>query len=1037
MKKNLILLLSGISFSIQLAAQSLPGISNISQNWKLQDAAKVSQPGTVISKQDFQPKNWYVATVPGTILTTLVNNGVYPEPLYGENNRPDKIPESLNKTSYWYRTVFNVPAAYAGKRVWLNFDGINYTAEVWVNGKNAGDIKGAFSRGNFDITSLVTAGKPATLAVLVSPQPNPGNPHEHTINHGMGKNGGITAIDGPTFLCSIGWDWIPAIRDRNTGIWQKVYLSASGPVLIKDPLLTSDVAIPGLKTADITVQTTLQNTTNSTKKGVLKGYFGNIFFEKRVEIPANSAKQLTFDPKEFTQLHITNPSLWWPNGYGPQNLYNVKLSFEVDNKVSDATSFKFGIRKITYTVPDTNNLTLSVNGVRVLCKGGDWGMDEAMKRIPRERLDAEIRMHKQANYTIIRNWVGQSTGEDFYELCDKYGMLLWDEFFQPNPSDGPNPSNITLYLANVREKILRYRNHASIAVWCARNEGFPPKNIDDSLREIMKKLEPVRLYQASSTDGRGVNSGGPYFWRSPEQYYDFGEAFKTEIGSMSIPTLESIHGMMPRKDWEVINDDWAEHDFANGAQAGNDYRKIIGQRYGKVINLADFVRKGQLANYEAFRAMYEGRNAKLFKPSTGVITWMSNPAQPSFVWQLYHHDLEPNSSLFAVREACEPLHIQLNEKNGHLQVINNFGTSLNGAKASSAIYDLSGALIASQTYPVNAEASRATDLGLLQLPQINSNIYFVKLKLWDANGKQLSENFYWRAIANQPDNLQDLNNMPVVKLDVKVKQQDKADSCLLTVTLHNPTSQIALMSHLQLRQQGTNLRVLPVYYSDNYISLVPGESRVITIEAAKKDMNGKQPLILADGWNITVPEATFGNIKIAVNKEALVSSWPETDLPIYFGPAVGKVKINCGGQGAGDFSADNYYSPGNNPVVTSDTVKLISPMSGPEALYQSAREAKIVEYVVPVKPLTSGKTYTVQLHWAETKYNESGRRTFNVDINDKRYFSDIDIFKEAGGKDISVVKQITGIVPDDNGTIDIHLAPGQKGMPFINGIEVF
>ena len=344
-------------------------------------------------------------------------------------------------------------------------------------------------------------------------------------------------------------------------------------------------------------------------------------------------------------------------------------------------------------------------------RGGNWGLDEAMKRNPRERLEAQIRMHQVANLNMIRNWVGQSTSEDFYELCDKYGLLVWDEFFQPNPSDGPDPDDFDTYMANVREKILRFRNHPSIAVWCARNEGYPPKKIDDALRTLMAELEPTRLYQANSADGRGVSSHGPYHWRTPREFYVFNESFKTEVGSVSVPTIESIHGMMPEKDWETINDDWAEHDFAKGASGGDSYPGMIAERYGKVANLADFVRKSQLANYEAFRAMYEGRNAKMFKTTTGILTWMSNPAQPSFVWQLYHHDLEPNSALFAVKKAAELVHIQLNESNGEVEVINNFNVPLDKARALLAIYNLDGSVAYQHDFDVSAAPSAATSLG--------------------------------------------------------------------------------------------------------------------------------------------------------------------------------------------------------------------------------------------------------------------------------------------------------------------------------------
>jgi beta-galactosidase/beta-glucuronidase len=338
----------------------------------------------------------------------------------------------------------------------------------------------------------------------------------------MGLNGGMTAIDGPTFLSTIGWDWIPAIRDRDTGIWQKVFLSASGPVLIENPLVTTDLPLPRLDSADIAVKTTVENVTDQPQHGVLKGSFGDVSFEKEIELAPKSSTLVAFDSGNTPALHVKNPKLWWPNGYGPQNLYTLHLSFEANSKVSDRHDTSFGVRKISYTVPDSENLTISVNGVRVFIRGGDWGLDDAMKRIPRERLEAQIRMHQLAHLNMIRNWVGQSTNEDFYELCDKYGILLWDEFFQPNPSDGPNPMNLDLYIANVREKILRFRNHPSIAVWCARNEGYPPQEIDDALRKLMAELEPTRLYQPSSTAGRGVHSGGPYHWRTPRPAVELG-----------------------------------------------------------------------------------------------------------------------------------------------------------------------------------------------------------------------------------------------------------------------------------------------------------------------------------------------------------------------------------------------------------------------------------------------------------------------------------------------------------------------------------
>ena len=866
------------SLLAQLPTQTIDG-------WQMQDSARVADPAPIISTAGFQPQGWYAATVPGTVLTTLVNDGVYPEPLYGENMRA--IPESLNKTSYWYRTTFTVPAPYKGRYTWLHFGGINYAAQIWVNGHEAGTMRGAFIRGDFDISELVKPGRRAVLAVLVSPQPHPGVPHEHTVALGVGKNGGETAIDGPTFLSTIGWDWLPAVRDRDTGIWLPVTMDATGPVRMRDPFVTADLSASH-ESADLSVSAALENKSPKPVTGILTGIIQlqnaqeqnsqnhEITFHKSVTIAANGTEAVTLDSKSTPELHLSDPKLWWPNGYGPQNLYTLTLRFDVGTKSSDVTTRQFGIRKIEYQVADSENLTLSVNGVRVMARGGNWGLDEAMKRVSRARLDAQFHMHALANLNIIRNWVGQSTSPDFYDMADKYGILLWDEFFQPNPNDGPDVTDIPTYLANVTDKVVRYRNHPSIAVWCARNEGYPPKELDDTLKTLMSRLDPTRLYQSNSADGRGVSSHGPYYWRSPRFFYAFNESFKTETGSVSIPTIESIQGMMPQKDWETINDDWAQHDMAAGAQRGDEFPTSLAERYGHIRNLADFVRKGQLATYEAFRAMYEGRNAEMFKTTTGVITWMSHPAQPSFVWQLYHYDLEPNAALYAVKKAAETVHVQFNEENRGIEVVNNRPDALTALTVKVLIYRFDGTLDSQKTYPVaQVPGSSTVKAAQIVVSARISPLYFIKLDLTDASGILLSSNFYWQHVAQ--DQFDGLMNLPTVTLDAEANTRTEGDKTLLTVTLHNNTTNVALLVHLQFHQKKSGRRVLPVFYSDNYISLVPGESSSVSIEAATKDLQGDLPLVELDGYNVDV-KPVDGPVSIAANVNAQPSHWPASNI---------------------------------------------------------------------------------------------------------------------------------------------------------------
>lgn len=1015
------------------AGSDFPQPVEIESGWQLRDASSVSATGAEISTTRFARNGWRPAVVPGSVLTSLVADGVYPEPLYGENNRPDRIPDSLCRTSYWYRTEFRVPKSFDGRDVELNFHGINYTAEVWLNGIDLGSIRGAFARGDFDITNSVRRNAPNVLAVSIQPPPDPGTPNEHTLANGLGKNGGILAKDGPTFLCSMGWDWIPGIRDRDMGIWQKVTLSAHGPVTVRDSFVSSDLPLPRTDSADLTVETTLANSTSKPEAGVLEGRFDGVSFRYPVTAAAGESKVVTLTPAQIGVLHVTNPKLWWPNGFGPQNLHRMRLAFVDNGRESDVQTVTFGIRKITYSVPGSENLTLSVNGVPIFCKGGDWGIDEAMKREPYKRLDAQIRMHRDANYTIIRNWVGQSTSEDFYDLCDKYGIMVWDEFFQPNPGDGPNPADTDLYLANVREKILRFRSHPCIALWCGRNEGLPPQSILTALGDMLAKLDPNRLFQPSSTAGRGVHSSGPYSWREPAAFYSYSEAFKTEIGSVSVPTLESIKAMMPEKDWGMIDDDWAEHDLARGAQGGDRYPVQIATRYGSFSSLADFVRKAQMANYEAFRAMYEGRAAQLFHPETGVITWMSNPAQPSFVWQIYAWDLEPNASFFAVRKACEPVHIQLNQTDWRIMAINNTPRRLDGLTAKATVYNLDGSLAFTRTYPVSAAPSSATPVDTLEFPSNLSAVHFVELELRDARRNLVSNNFYWRE--TQSGDFTALNSLPPARIDVAVSRKDSGSDVLLTVALANRTKTPAIMAHLQLRNGQTGRRVLPVFYSDNYVSLLPGEEKTITIDADRADVGAGSPTVFVDGWNVRVNSGPM----VALNDDAVVSAGAPVPPAASADPAV---RIHCGGVSTsriifgggadpGSFDTDADFT-GGIAYAHDAPVDTAAPHAGPRSLYITERHG-VFSYTIPVKPASG---YLVRLHFAETKYDHPGARKFNVSIDGRQVLSEYDIFVDAGGRNKAVVRDFPVDAPQASGAVVIDFTRGSVDDPKVCGIEV-
>ena len=855
--------IAGIQFA---TASTHPSTFTLNQNWTLRPANRQFPE----INQLFGSQDRIHAKVPGTIIWNLFRAQKISDPLIGKNIL--SLPETLCREPYLYENSFKLPQAIKNKYIILRLNGINYRAKVWLNSHYLGSIKGAFQRTDFNITGVVHRKQVNHLRIEVWPQPHFGTPHLKTIQTGTGRNGGITAMDGPTFFCSIGWDWIPTIPDRDTGIWQSVQILATGPVRLTQPFVHSDVHFHGGVRSSEVVSVRASNLVGKPMNVMLKGLIDNHPFTSGATIPAYSSRIITFKPSQCKALRMTNPKLWWPNGYGEPFLHRLTLTSLVNSRLSDSLSTQFGIRKLTYKWANSPNLTLVVNNVPVIAKGGDWGMDDELKHLTAKRMNAMIRMHAEANYTIIRNWCGQSTSPLLYHYCDKYGIMLWDEFFQPNPNDGPNPTDVSTYLANVKAKILRYRLHPSIALWCARNEGNPPPAINKALAQLIAQYDPQRLYQPSSTSGRGVNSGGPYHWRNPQAFYRFRSAFKTEIGSISVPTLQSIEAFLPKKDWNHVNNDWALHDFCAGAQQGDQYIRLMTARYGAPTSLSDFVRKAQMMNYEAFRAMYEGRLIKLLAPTSGIITWMSDPAQNSFVWQIYSHDLEPNASLFGAKKGCEVVHVMMNQVNDRPAVVNGSNHWLKG-RLDEVVYGLSGTVTSHQSLPVSVGPLKTE--AYHRLACVGRHLHFVWVRLLNMHQKLVSENFYWVGPSQNPQDLRELNTLPKVQLLVRGSDQLQNGLVHIQLSITNPSKVPVLLAHVQLRDSHGGERILPVFYSDNYLNLAPGESKQIIISAPVSGVNAFT--IGFDGWNIRQESVRLAsNLNLVTNPSPPQSgTWPK------------------------------------------------------------------------------------------------------------------------------------------------------------------
>ncbi len=1012
-----------IMLSIVLATTSpssanpaFPKSFKLSSGWAMLDANHVNAQGSVVSTVRYRPAvPWRRAVVPGTVLTTLVANGVYPEPLYGRNSLPSVIPDTLCRTSYWYRTSFTIPHGYLHRQIFLDFDGVNYKARVWLNGKPSGTISGAFTRGVFNITQdVVTKGK-NVLAVEILPPFQPGQPKIQTLGNGYGPNGGVLEGNTPTFFDTIGWDWMPGIADRDMGIWQNVSVYATGPVVITHPYVTSKITFGAINNAVMTVQATLRNVTGNVESGRFTGKLaGRTFATSEISLPPHSTRTLMFDGNRVPALSIRSPHLWWPNGYGQHTIYHLRLEFLQGSGISDFRVVPFGIRSIRYGVEHgTGALKFTVNNVPIMIRGGDWGMDEAMKRSPHARLNAEIKLNAEAGFNMIRNWCGQTTQSEFYRLCDKYGILVWNDYWLDDTVHYGIARQQKVFIANAKDMLYHYRNHPCIAVWCEKNEFPIGPPFERALRAVTQRLDPSRLLQACSSSGDGVGDG--YYGIEPVRFYfdKRKDVFHTEMGAPSIPTLQDIHRMMPQQDWNTFNDDWTEHDMCQ-----YNYQEALTSRYGPITGTRDFVRKAQLADYETFRAMFEGTNARMFDPYTGLMIWMSNPAQPSMVWQIYSYYLEPNSAYYAVKHACERIHVQMSPS-GEVQIINNTTHNLHSLHLVAQVYDLNGRLAGTQTAQVNAASFTAAGVMQVNWKPDMSQVTFVRLRLRGKSGAVLSRNFYWHNSTAKSEDYRSMETMPHVLVKVHGSCKIIGETELIQLRVSNTSNAVALLTHLQLRSSVTNARVLPAYYTSNYFSLVPGESRQVTISVDKRLLAGAEPLIVVDGWNVSCSAARYTSLRVAPSRST------------GFAHSSNVKNIDCGVGWLPGYTADCYYEGGNQETCDESVSTRNTPLAAPAILYRTDRHGPC-DYRIPA---ISGREYTVLLHFAETYYTAPQKRVFNVLINGKPVLKNLDIFAAAGGKDRALVEKFTG-VQSVNGIINIRLTNGPVDEPTICGIQV-
>ena len=817
-----------------------------------------------------EPEGWLPATVPGTVLTSYVNAGAVPDQRYDDEQL--QVSESYFLDDFWYREEFDLPESWAGQEVLLHFDGINWKAEVYVNDAPAGRIDGAFTRAAFDVTRLLHPGS-NTLTVKILKNAHPGIVKEQN-RLTADLNGGILGADNPTMHATIGWDWIPTVRGRNTGIWNDVYLTThAGGVSIDDVFVETDLPLPDTGFAELRPVVTLTNHAARPCEVVVRLSYGGLPIGTEVSLAAGETRDV---PLPATRLE--QPRLWWPAGYGEPYLYEVETSVSVGGILSDSKKQYSGVREMSYTM-DGGVLDFYVNGRRLIGNGGNWGYPEINLNYRAREYDIAVAYHADMHFTMIRNWVGQTGDEEFWEACDRHGVMVWQDFWLANPADGPEPDDEAMFLANAEDFLRKIRHHPCLALYCGRNEGNPPAALDAGLAALVARRHPGLCYIPHSATGP-VSGNGPYRALPPADYFALergADRFHSERGMPNVPTVESLERMLaPAHHWPQ-DDVWGMHDFAlESAQSAATFNAMVEKAFGEPKDLEQFAQWAQWINYDGYRAMFESRSTE----RKGLLIWMSHPCWPSMVWQTYDYYFAPTAAFFGAKKGSAPIRIQWNPRTGQVEVVNNNAGDLTGLTARYVAAAPDGTVLSEDVASLDASEDTTVPLPTLLVPGLAGDgrsepamtgfgapdsssvipdtpsvipdpigdLILVRLRLTRGEA-ELADNFYVLNPAD-PGNFQSLLQMPRARVKMDCEFRREGDAWTAIATLENRSRTPALMLRLNLVGDRSGEQILPVFYEDNWISLLPGERKEIRVRCPAADTRGERPALRLSGFNL-------------------------------------------------------------------------------------------------------------------------------------------------------------------------------------------
>jgi exo-1,4-beta-D-glucosaminidase len=854
------------------------GTGTALSGYAIQSTAKVSDSPSAVSSPGYPTTGWYPAGPRSTVLAALLADGVHADPFYSTNQQ--KIPKADFQVPWWYRSDFTVDDT--GQRTYLDFSGVISAADVYVNGKQiagTADVTGAYTHHELDVTPLVRAG---TNTVAFRIRPNEPN-----------KN------------LTMGWiDWLQPPPDQNMGIVRDVLVRRGGPVALRDAHVVTKLDVPSLASADLTVKARARNDSDAAVTAEVTGSVGGTTFTKAVPLAAHETKSVTFTPADTPGLHLDSPRVWWPAGMGGQPLYDLYLTASVSGTVSDTAHESFGIRDVQAPLNSDGARQYRINGRRLLVKGGGWSPDEFL-RWDGTYVEDRLKYALDLGLNTIR-LEGHIEPDEFFDLADRYGILTlpgweccdkWEGQVNGSGESGDtwSDADYPVAKASMAAEAARLRDHPSVISFLIGSDFAPDATIEKNYLDALKAADWPNPVVAAASDksspqlgSSGMKMTGPYDWVPPGYWYAKREGGATGFNSETsagpdIPTLDTLHRMMTPDELDTLwkNPGVKQYHRSPSPVFGTlkIYDNALTGRYGAPTGLTDYVRKAQLAQYEAVRAQFEAyqRGATdASKPATGVVYWMFNSGWTSLHWQLMDRYLDQGGAYFGAKKANEPLHVQYSYDDRSVVVVGNRHAAASGLTVRATLFNPDGTQKYDRTVAgvsVNGDGAHSTVLTLPSSVGGLAATYLVRLTLTDSAGKEVSRNVYW--LSTRPDTLDwdstdwyhtpttsyaDLKGLASmaqapVSATASTVSSDGTSTTAVTLRATGDGRTPSLLTDVHL-VDAAGKPVLPVRWSDNEVSLWPGESVTLTATCRTADLHGSAPRVRVSGWNTaqqTVP----------------------------------------------------------------------------------------------------------------------------------------------------------------------------------------